>query len=104
MASRGPVRARPAVVGSGRSGHWCRHRGDRKTHDEKKIGVDLQESLPANSSAIVAVVDDLYLDRVKAAFEQATKKISKAIAKGDYDADVRAVNEGDVKIVDAINS
>jgi uncharacterized membrane protein len=73
-------------------------------HDEKKIGLDAQEWLPADSSAIVAVVDDLYLDRVEAAFEQATKKISKAIDKGDYDAVVKAVNEGDEKIVDAINS
>ena len=73
-------------------------------HDEKKIGVDAQEWLPASSSAIVAVVDDLYLDRVDAAIEKATKKISKAIDKGDYDAIVKAVNEGDEKIVEAVES
>jgi len=75
-----------------------------KHHEEKKIGVDAQEWLPAGSSAIVAVVDDLYLDRVDAAIEQASKKISKAIDKGDYDAVVKAVNEGDEKIVEAIES
>jgi uncharacterized membrane protein len=75
-----------------------------KHHDEKKVGVDAQEWLPADSSAIVAVVDDLYLDRVDAAFEQASKKISKAIDKGDYDAVVKAVNEGDEKIVEALAS
>ena len=75
-----------------------------KHHDEKKLGVDAQEWLPADSSAIVAVVDDLYLDRIDAAFEQATKKIGKAIDKGDYDAVVKAVNEGDEKIVEAIES
>ncbi len=75
-----------------------------KHHDEKKLGVDAQEWLPADSSAIVAVVDDLYLDRIDAAFEQATKRISKAIDKGDYDEVVKAVNEGDEKIVEAINS
>jgi uncharacterized membrane protein len=75
-----------------------------KHHDEKKLGGDAQEWLPTNSSAIVAVVDDLYLDRIDTAFEQATKKISKAIDKGDYDAVVKAVNEGDEKIVEAINS
>lgn len=75
-----------------------------KHHDEKKLGVDAQEWLPVDSSAIVAVVDDLYLDRIDAAFEQATKKIGKAIDTGDYDAVVKAVNEGDEKIVDAINS
>lgn len=75
-----------------------------KHHDEKELGVDAQEWLPADASAIIAVVDDLYLDRIDAAFEQATKKIGKAIDKGDYDAVVKAVNEGDEKIVDAINS
>jgi uncharacterized membrane protein len=75
-----------------------------KHHEEKKIGVDAQEWLPAGSSAIVAVVDDLYLDRVEAAIEKADKKVSQAIDKGDYDAVVKAVNEGDEKIVEAIVS
>jgi len=75
-----------------------------KHHEEKKLGVEAEEWLPADSSAIVAVVDDLYLDRIDAAFEQATKKIGKAIDKGDYDAVVKAVNEGDEKIVEAIDS
>jgi uncharacterized membrane protein len=73
-------------------------------HEEKKIGVDAQEWLPSGSSAIVAVVDDLYLDRVDNAIEKATKKVSKAIDKGDYDAVVKAVNEGDEKIAEAIES
>ena len=62
-----------------------------KHHDEKKLGVDAQEWLPADSSAILAVVDDLYLDRIDAAFEKATKKIGKAIDKGDYDPPARDV-------------
>ena len=41
-----------------------------------------------------AVVDDLYLDHVDNAVAKANKKISKAIDKGDYDAVVKAVNEG----------
>ena len=73
-------------------------------NEEKKIGVEAEEWLPAGASAIVAVVDNLYLDRVEAAIEQATKKISKAIDKGDYDAVVKAVNEGDEKIIEAIDS
>jgi uncharacterized membrane protein len=76
----------------------------RRHHEEKAIGVDAEEWLPPDSSAIVAVVDDLYLDRVDGAVTQATKKINKAIASGDYDAVVKAVNEGDEKIVDAIES
>ena len=75
-----------------------------KRHEEKEIGVDAEEWLPLGSSAIVAVVDDLYLDRVDRAVDKAAKKISKAIEKGDYDAVVKAVNEGDEKIIEAAES
>jgi uncharacterized membrane protein len=75
-----------------------------KRHEEKSIGVDAQEWLPPGSSAIAAVVDDLYLDRVDNAVDKATKKVSKAIDKGDYDAVVKAVNEGDEKIIEAAES
>ena len=75
-----------------------------KRHEEKKIGVEADEWLPPGSSALVAVVDDLYLDRVDRAVSQATKRINKAIDKGDYDAVVKAINEGDEKIVEAVAS
>jgi len=73
----------------------------RKRHDEKAIGVDAEAWLPVGSSAIVAVVDDLYLDRIDKAVGKATRKVTKAIDKGDYDAVVKAVNEGDEKIIEA---
>jgi len=75
-----------------------------KRHEEKEIGVDAEEWLPNGASAIVAVVDDLYLDRVDRAVEKAVKKTNKAIDKGDYDAVVKAMNEGGEKIVEAIES
>jgi uncharacterized membrane protein len=75
-----------------------------RRHEEKEIGVNAEEWLPPGSSAIVAVVDDLYLDRVDSAVAKANKKISKAVDKGDYDAVVKAVNEGDEKIIDAAES
>lgn len=75
-----------------------------KRHQEKAIGVDAEEWLPAGSSAIVAVVDDLYLDRVDREVTKATKKVRKAIDKGDYDAVVKAVNEGDEKTIKAAQS
>jgi uncharacterized membrane protein len=75
-----------------------------KHHDEKKIGLDADEWLPANSSAIVAVVDDRYLDRVDKAVQKATKKVDKAIDKGDYEAVAKALDEGGAKILDAIES
>jgi len=77
-----------------------------KRHDEKKIesAVDDNDWLPPGSSAIVAVIDDEYLDRVDAAVADATKKVDKAIDKGDYDEVVKALNEGGEKIVEAVDS
>jgi uncharacterized membrane protein len=75
-----------------------------KRHEEKAIGVNADEWLPPGSSAIAAVVDDLYLDRVDKAVGKSTKKVSKAIDNGDYDAVVKAVNEGDEKVIEAAES
>ena len=75
-----------------------------KRHEEKSIGVNADEWLPSGSSALIAVVDDLYLDRVDKAVAKATKKVSKAVESGDYDAVVKAVNEGDEKIIEAASS
>ena len=72
-----------------------------KRHEEKSIGVDAEQWLPPGASSIVAVVDDQYLDRIDKAVGKATKKVTKAIDKGDYDAVVKAVNEGDEKIIEA---
>src|SRR5207344_2110657 len=38
-----------------------------KRHAEKEMGVDLEEYLPPGSSAVVAVVDDVYADNVETA-------------------------------------
>ena len=76
----------------------------KKRHEEKAIGVDAEQWLPVGSSAIAAVIDDLYLDRVDKAVTKATKKVSKAIDSGDYDAVVKAVNEGDDKVIEAAAS
>ena len=43
-----------------------------KRHKERSIGVDADEWLPPGSSAIIAVVDDLYLDRVDKAVDKAS--------------------------------
>lgn len=75
-----------------------------KRHEEKQIGVNAEEWLPNGSSAIVAVVDDLYLDRVDRAVDKAVKKVNKAIDKDDYDAVVEALDEGGDAIVKAIQS
>ena len=63
-----------------------------------------KEWLPAGSSAIAAVVDDLYMDRVDKAVTKATRKVTKAIDNGDHDAVVKAVNEGNDKVIEAAAS
>jgi uncharacterized membrane protein len=77
-----------------------------KHHDEKKIAsaVDEDDWLPAGSSAIVAVIDDEYLDKVDAALASATKKVDKAIDKGDYDDIVKALNKGGQQVVQAVGA
>ena len=76
----------------------------KKRHEEKAIGVDAEQWLPVGSSAIAAVIDDLYLDRVDKAVSKATKKVTKAIDSGDYNAVIKAVNEGDDQIIEAAAS
>jgi uncharacterized membrane protein len=73
-------------------------------HEEKAIGVDADEYLPPGSSAIVAVVDDSYLDGVDKALGKADKKITKAIDSGDYDKVKKAVQKSAGEITDSIES
>lgn len=75
-----------------------------KRHEQKEIGVDLEEYLPPDSSAIVVLVDDAYLDRVDHALTKAGKKINKAVDKGDYDKLVKALESGADMVDDAIDS
>ncbi len=75
-----------------------------KKHEEKELGVDLDEYLPPDSSAVAVVVDDRYLDRVEAALSKSAKKISKAIDKDDYEKLAKAVSQGQQRVDDAIDS
>jgi uncharacterized membrane protein len=75
-----------------------------KKREEKKMGLELEEYLPTGSSAIVAVIDDRYLDRIDAALAKAVKKVDKAIDRDDYEQLEKAINEGGDKIAKAIAS
>lgn len=77
-----------------------------KRHDQNKIAssVEGDDWLPPRSSAIVAIIDDQYLERIDAGVTNAVKQIHKAIDKGDYDALVEALGEGGQQIVDAVDS
>jgi hypothetical protein len=57
------------------------------------MGVDLDEYFPPNSSAVVVVVDDEYLDGVEASLTQADKNVRKAIDQDDYDKLSKAISD-----------
>ncbi|HUV17045.1 MAG TPA: DUF1269 domain-containing protein [Ilumatobacteraceae bacterium] len=75
-----------------------------KKHEEKELGVELDEYLPPNSSAVVVVIDDQYLDRVEKALDNSSKRINKAIDADDYDKLQKALAKSDDEIGDAVDS
>jgi uncharacterized membrane protein len=75
-----------------------------KKHQEKELGVELEEYLPPNSSAVVVVIDDKYLDGVEKALGKAAKRVNKAIDSGDYHKLQKALAKSDDEIGDAVDS
>lgn len=75
-----------------------------RRHEEKEMGADLEEFLPVGTSAIVAVVDDTYADRVDHALSKATKKMTKAIDSDDYETIKKALGEASDEVTDAVES
>ena len=76
----------------------------RKKHEEKQLGVEMDEYLPPGSSAVAAVVDDVYADKVEAALVKSDKRINKAIDKGDYDELQKAIADSADEVTTAANS
>ena len=74
----------------------------RKKHEEKDLGVDLDEYFPPNSSAVAVVVDDKYLDRVETALVDSDKRVSKAISQDDYDKLSKAVPKSQDEVNKAV--
>jgi uncharacterized membrane protein len=75
-----------------------------KKHEEKELGVELDEYFPADSSAVVVVIDNKYLDRVAAALGKADKRINKAIDADDYDKLQKALSKSADEVGDAVDS
>jgi uncharacterized membrane protein len=75
-----------------------------KRHAEKELGVDVEEYLPPGSSAVVAVVDDIYADKVENALVKSDKRINKAIDSGDYDKLQDAISKSSSEVTSAITS
>ena len=75
-----------------------------KKHQEKKLGAELEEYLPPDSSAIVVVLDDLYLDRVERSLTRADKRIAKAVDSEDYDKLQKALEKSEAEVQGAVES
>ncbi|HMS62359.1 MAG TPA: DUF1269 domain-containing protein [Solirubrobacteraceae bacterium] len=76
----------------------------RKRHEEKDLGVDVEEYLPPGTSAIIVVADDTYADRIDRALEKSVKKVNKAVEKGDYEKLEKELEDADKRITDAVDS
>ncbi len=76
----------------------------RKRHEEKKMGVEVDEYLPPGSSAVVAVVDDAYADKVENALVKSDKRINKAIDSGDYEELQKAISQSSTEVAGAVTS
>ena len=87
-----------AGLGAGLSGAL------RKRHEEKKMGVDVEEYLPPGSSAVVAVVDAVYADKLENALVKSDKRINKAIDSGDYEELRKAISKSSAEVSGAITS
>jgi uncharacterized membrane protein len=76
----------------------------RKRHEEKQMGLEVDEYLPPGSSAVVAVVNDQWADKVENALAKSDKRISKAIDSGDYDQLQKAIAKSSDQVSGAITS
>ena len=76
----------------------------KKKHEEKQLGVEMEEYLPPGSSAVVAIVDDTYADKVEAALVNSDKRINKAIDKDDYDELQKALADSSDEVTKAVDA
>lgn len=75
-----------------------------RRHQEKKIGLELDEVMPPNTSALIALVDDAYADRVDHALSKAVKRVSKAVDKDDAEELEKALAKSEKEIAKAVES
>ena len=76
----------------------------KKRHEEEQLGMNVEEVLPPNSSAVIVLAEDTYLDRIDAALEKSSKKISKAVDSGDYEKLTEELEAADKRITGAVES
>ena len=68
----------------------------KKRHEEKKLGVDVEEYLPPGSSAVVAVVDDA----VRRQGRGRARQLGQADQQGDRLGRLRRAAEGDLEVLE----
>ncbi len=79
--------------------------GLTKHHREHDLEAELDEVLPNNSSAIVAVLDDVYQDKVEAALAKADKKVVRPVDAADAkNLEAALSSTSDSDIVAQLNS
>ncbi len=66
-----------------------------KKHQEKELAKELDEVMPNNSSAIIALLDDAYADQVDKALTKAGKKLVKEVDSADASELEKALQGGD---------
>lgn len=76
----------------------------KKGREEKKFGEDVDELLAPGTSAVVAVVDDKWSDKVQQSLVRADKRISRAIDSDDFDKLREAIEASADDVVEQINS
>jgi uncharacterized membrane protein len=76
----------------------------KKNREEKKLGVDVDEYLAPGMSAVVAVADDRWADRVEKALVRSDKRISRALDSDDYEKLRRAIDSSADDVVEQLNS
>ena len=75
----------------------------RKRHQEKELGVDIEEYLPPGSSAVIVVADDTYADRIDRALTKSSKKINKAVDSGDYEKLEKELEDAEKRVSKAVD-
>ena len=76
-----------------------------KAREEEKFGDEVDEYLAPGTSAVVAIVDDRWSDKVERALVRSEKRASRAIDMDDYERLRKAIaTSADDDVVEQINS
>jgi len=75
-----------------------------KRHGELGLGTRYHQLVKGPAGRAIGADIEVTAYEPDSAATKATKKVDIAIDKGDYDAVVKAVNDGDEKIIDAAES